>query len=113
MFGTAAGHNVRMAIYTEAANFLPDVPLATTSTMPTANGKMEAAVGPQLLEAGRYYWIAAISDTDLGMKVDPGGAGYALSFNPSGWNTIPNPFPAGGSTSNTITPNFYVVLQDQ
>jgi hypothetical protein len=45
--------------------------------------------------------------------VTTNGAGYFLNTNPNGWNMLDSTFPAGGSMNYEMTPNFYVVLQDQ
>jgi len=114
MYGTATGHNVRMAIYSDAGIPMPNSLLASTSTFATANGVMEAAISsPPTLSAGAYYWIAAISDTDIGMRVDTGGAGYFANSNTAGWSSLPSTFPSGGTLDTSMTPNFYVVLRDQ
>jgi N-acetylneuraminic acid mutarotase len=75
---------------------------------------MEADLGtPLQLQTGTYYWIAAIGDADVPMYVTTNGAGYFLNTNPNGWNMLDSTFPAGGSMNYEMTPNFYVVLQDQ
>ncbi len=113
MFGTGTGNNVRMGVYSEGSNLRPDELLTSTTTFATADGPAEAAATPSVtLDAGSHYWLVAIADADIGMRVTTGGTGYALINNPSGWNVLPTPFPSGSEISSSLTPNFYVVLQD-
>jgi hypothetical protein len=114
MVGTAAGHSARMAIYSDAGIPMPNMQLGITATFPTAAGAMQSTITPPVnLTAGTYYWIAAISDTDIGLVVDSGGPGYFANNNPSGWSTFPTTFPSGGSLDSTQTPHFYAVLRNQ
>ena len=114
MFSTAAGRNVKMGIYSEGGNLQPNALLSQTANFATASGMIEAALSAAItLNAGSYYWIAAISDADPTiMRVNGGGAGYALNNNSSSWPILPGTFPAGSSISTNETPTFYVVLED-
>jgi hypothetical protein len=115
MFTSAAGRNVRMAIYGGGSNNLPSSLLGSTASFATAAGAIEAPLASPVTLASGTYWIAAISDADLtmSMSVTAGGAGYALTTNPAGWNTMPNPFTPGGSNNAGETPDFYVALEAQ
>jgi len=113
MFGTAGGNQVRMGIYASGADELPSEPIAVTSTFATADGRMEAPVAAAaVLTEGQRYWIVAIADTDIGMRVTLGEGAYALNNNPEGWNVLPAAFPPGTSQNPGVVPNFYAVLRD-
>jgi hypothetical protein len=111
MFTKAAGHSVRMGIYSNASTNGPQTLQSQTATFPTAVGAVEAPLAAPVTLNGTY-WIAAISDADISIAVTPSG-GFTFNNNSMTWPTIPNSFPSGAVTNTTETPNFYVVLQAQ
>jgi hypothetical protein len=114
MFGTATGLGVRLGLYSESTLQMPSALLSSTSSLPTAAGAIEGALAaPQSLNAGTYYWIAAIASTTINIGISSGGEGFSYNTY-GGWPTLPSAFPAtGDGTVTTETAAFYVVLQDQ
>jgi hypothetical protein len=114
MFGTAAGSNVRLALYDENNLQEPNNLLSSTSSLPTANGAIEGPLAAATtLTAGAYYWIAAIAESTVMIGVVTGGEGFILNNNPDPWSTLPPAFPTSGESDITAeTAAFYAVLQN-
>jgi hypothetical protein len=112
MFAKTSGHSVRMGIYSNASNNLPQTLQSQTATFATASsGAIEAPLAAPVTLNGTY-WIAAISDADISMAVATSGS-FVFNNNSMTWPALPNAFPSGEVTNNTETPDFYVVLQAQ
>jgi hypothetical protein len=113
MFATVAGRSVRVGIYSNASNNLPNALLTSTGITTTVVGATSNTLGPIVTLNPGAYWIAVISDADvISMNVTSGGLGYAYSAT-SAWPAIPNMFPTGATSVSIETPDFYVVLQNQ